>query len=479
MLTAYRIQALLRTQPLERLFVGESNHDSTQRVLIRRLLPGAPDAEKAETAAVFQQHLERLSCLTHPDTLPVHEYACGESGPFVVATDVPTGATLTELIESKGTFSSEVTASLGLAIANRLAHAHELSIVHGALSPQSVLINTQGNVALMDLGLAPMYLERLSARLQRFPAAWNAVFPIPGAVSPEVLKGELPTIQTDVYGLGVLMYTLLTGRTPFEGTAVLTQNAILLGTVPIQTSDAVSGVDDVLAGIIDRCLERAPEKRPADIMEVVSMLEPLAQPMSTVLDTIRAHAHSQLYVDRFESRLRVVDPAIASVDVPNPPSVAYLFSENDAPASEKELLNQLTPEQRQLFMRMTAQNSLRAEDRRGKVRFQIRRGMVLGAIVGVVAVMILWPSWMDESEEPTTSYRPTPVPMVAPNSEIVPNNSLEAMEQKTPIRSEEKVDGRPWRRPLEIRAEPVPIEGDEPLPDAPRTTDRSEKPSTH
>ncbi len=156
MLTAYRIQALLRTQPLERLFVGESHQDSSQRVLIRRLLPGAPDEEKAETAAVFQQHLERLSCLTHPDTLPVHEFSCGESGPFVVATDVPTGATLTELIESRGAFSSSVTASIGLAIAERLAHAHELSIVHGALHPQSVLINTQGNVVLMDLGLAPM-----------------------------------------------------------------------------------------------------------------------------------------------------------------------------------------------------------------------------------------------------------------------------------------------------------------------------------
>ena len=326
MLTAYRIQALLRTQPLERLYVGESTEDPSRRVLIRRLLPGAPDEEKAETATVFQQHLDRLAQLTHPDTLPVHEFSCGEAGPFVLATDVPTGVTAAELIESHGPLSSRQAASLGYAIATRLFHAHELSIIHGALHPGSVLVNGQGNVVLMDLGLAPMLLDRLSARLQRFPAAWNAVFPTPGAVSPEVLKGETPSVQTDVYGLGVLLYTLLTGRTPFEGTAVLAQNAILLGTVPIQTADAVPDVDVTLAGIVDRCLERDPSRRPADLSEIIAALETLADPMSTALDTLQSHVHNKPYVDRFESRLRVVDAAASSADLSEPPSGADLFS---------------------------------------------------------------------------------------------------------------------------------------------------------
>ena len=457
--------------------MGESTEDPSRRVLIRRLLPGAPDEEKAETATVFQQHLDRLAQLTHPDTLPVHEFSCGEAGPFVLATDVPTGVTAAELIESHGPLSSRQAASLGYAIATRLFHAHELSIIHGALHPGSVLVNGQGNVVLMDLGLAPMLLDRLSARLQRFPAAWNAVFPTPGAVSPEVLKGETPSVQTDVYGLGVLLYTLLTGRTPFEGTAVLAQNAILLGTVPIQTADAVPDVDVTLAGIVDRCLERDPSRRPADLSEIIAALETLADPMSTALDTLQSHVHNKPYVDRFESRLRVVDAAASSADLSEPPSVAYLFSDATVPSSEAELLRQLTPEQRHLFIRMTAENSVRDEGRHGRVRFQIRRGVVMGAIVGVVAVMILWPSWMDDTPDPSQPYTP-PAPVESSPADESVSADEEASEKENPIRLEERVDGRPWRRPMEIRPEPIPMEVDERARRGSRTTGRSGEPST-
>ena len=225
------------------MYAGVSSDDDARPVLVRRLLPGTPAEEREETAGVFQRHMERLSHLQDEGTLPVREYTRDPDGPFVLVTDVPRGQTLGELVERVGPFPVPVAAAIGVTLGERLVHAHEMGVVHGALHRDNVLMNRSGALAILEMGLVPMLMERLAGRLQRFPTAWNSLFPESGAVSPDVLRGEEVGSWTDVYGLGVLLYRMLTGLSPYEGTAVLAQNTILTGTAPVRIQDVLPDLD--------------------------------------------------------------------------------------------------------------------------------------------------------------------------------------------------------------------------------------------
>jgi len=434
---------------LERLYAGLAVGDDPRPVLVRRLLPGTPPEERVETAGVFQRHMDRLARLTDVGTLPVREYTSTSDGPFVFVTDVPSGVTLRELVEANGPLPLETTAAIGVALGERLVHAHGVGVIHGALHGDNVLLNQDGNLTIMEMGLVPMLMERLAGRLQRFPTAWVSIFPEAGAVSPDVLRGETLGPWTDVYGLGVLLYRMLTGAAPYEGTAVLAQNTILTGRAPVRVHHVLPEVDERVALLVDACLARDIATRPASVAEVVAGLQDIARPWVEVTSTLRSFLSNQSYFDRFESLLRVVNSDEA-MDDESEASVAYLFADTGEPLSEATLIQQMSPEQRRLFMHLTkhkAEGGLGGSNSMGD---QIKRGAVLGVIVAVVAILILWPGWMDSlgGGNQAESSSETPATSTAEDV-VIPHHGPEAH------------DERRWRRPLEILAQPSSEYSDE------------------
>lgn len=143
--------------------------------------------------------------------------------------------------------SQEVLAGLG--------HAHAGGVIHRDLKPENILIDTRGTVKIADFGLAKSHQAR------DYKTRAGVVLGTPEYISPEQATGEAATPSSDLYAVGIMLYELLTGRTPFEGKNDL---AILMGhvqTAPPPFSEVAPDLPEVLWTLVERALGKKPEQR--------------------------------------------------------------------------------------------------------------------------------------------------------------------------------------------------------------------------
>lgn len=399
-LARHHLQSLLAVRPLDRLYAG-TTMGSDSKVLIRQLLPGLPDDDGGRTAELFGRHMECLSRLTHPGTLPVREYAGAERGPFYYVTDVPVGITIAELVSAAGSLDASTVAGIALCVAERLAHAHDGGVFHLSVAPEQVLVSPDGAVTLLDLGLVPLLLERVNGRLRNVHQAWDFLFPTPGAVAPELLASEEVGSATDVYGLGILMHVMSCAVLPYSGSSVVAYNAILSGTHDTDPRRHYDEVPESLALLIQECLSRDPAARP-ELTDVIARLMPLGLPITEALDGYLPVVAPRKWTERFEPILRVVDGGRGRSNLePLSPAVVPLFSQDEPILTEAELLAAMSFEQRAIYMA-----GARAPSGGRTKTAQVRRGVALGILVAVVALMLALPNltaWFGTSSQPLGS----------------------------------------------------------------------------
>ncbi len=139
---------------------------------------------------------------------------------------------------------------MGVSVAEALDAAHAAGVVHGSLKPADVLIGRDGTVKVTDFGTATAGLASLAG-----PVA------VATYDSPEQLQGQAPTARSDLYALGILLYESLTGVPPFTGTDAVAITQRKLAESPIPPSVAAPGIPPGFDAIIDRLLERDPDRR--------------------------------------------------------------------------------------------------------------------------------------------------------------------------------------------------------------------------
>jgi serine/threonine protein kinase len=426
-LARHSLQSLLAVRPLDRVYAGALKKDRRE-VLVRQLLPGLPEAEREGTAEVFSRHMQRMSDLQLPGTLPVREFVGSAAGPLYFVTDIPVGITLGELVKAAGSLPVPVAAAIGMRLAELLEHAHALDVFHLGLHRNVVLISADYSVTLLDLGLVPMLLERVQGRLRQVHTAWDFLYPEPGFVAPELLTGEEAGAHTDVYGLGTLLYLLGTAAPPFSGSSVVAYNAILSGQ---QESDPRTHVPDLHEGfseLVTSCLDRDPLARP-EIGDVISALRQLALPLGDALDEYAPVLHDTSYIDRFEPLLRVVDGGHG--DEPEPerssPAVVPLFVDRNG-LTEAELLAQMSAEQRRIYMAGAHADPFPDQSR----STQLKRGMAAGLAIAVVAVMVLLPKLTKErpKQTPARANRAVPAAIVPVAAAPAPTELLRPAEDE-------------------------------------------------
>ncbi|MBT9555574.1 MAG: protein kinase [Myxococcales bacterium] len=408
-LAHHALQSLRVVRPFERVYAGQSRHADavSTAVLIRQLLPGLPDDQRPATATLFERTSERLSRLTDPRCLPVRERLDAGSGPFYLVTDAPSGITLAELNRSQGLLDSGVAARIVLDVAEALVQAHRFEVLHLGLHRGSVLLGRDARPMILDLGLVPFFLDGFAGRLQRVHPAWDSLFPEAAAVAPEVIAGEALGPHTDVYGLGILAFSLLTGQLPYDGASMVAYNSIVAGRSPVSPRLVVPTVDEGLATLIARCLDRRPENRPS-LHEVIAGLELVAVSRDDVAQRCSTALSDRAYLDRFDPILRVVDrpDSPEGPALPEPETVVPLFQFPGRSLSESELLARMSPEQRRIYL--TGGSVLSHRDTR---RTELRRGVLLGGIVAIIALLVFMPHLLSGSggAEPDPAATEAPV----------------------------------------------------------------------
>ncbi len=407
-LARHHLQSLLAVRPLERLYSGRAN-DGGADVLVHQVLPGLPAIECPAASRLFLEHFGRRAALSDPGTLPAREVAAREDGPFYYVTDVPSGTTLGELLRAAGSLPVPVAAAVTIAIGNRLEHAHAAGLFHWALHRDAVLLTPDGQTTVLDLGLVPFLDACAPDRLRQARSMWDILFPDPGAVAPELLAGEPLGRATDVYGLGALLYLLVTAVSPYPGRAMMAMNAILGSRRLPDPRREMPNLSPEIAELAMACIARRPEERPGSIGEVLAALQRHAATLPDALRSYGSVLSTTPYSTRYTPRLRLVAGGAEAADASPPeepaPVVVALFRQPAAQpgrSPEAALLTQMTTEQRTLYLaagnRRAGASELSAT--RLQRRLEIRRGAIVGALVALVLLVTGLPAWLDRQSQP-------------------------------------------------------------------------------
>ena len=224
---SYEIQAPLGEGGMGAVYQA---HDPTlQRTVAIKVL--AKQDEDASSRLL--QEARSASALNHPHICTVYEVGEHEGQAFIVMEHVE-GKPLSALIPADG-LPPESVIRYGTQIADALAHAHERGIVHRDLKSANVVITPEGRAKVLDFGLAARMpqadAEAVTKTQDAIPHAGMLVGTL-AYMAPEVLRGEAATARSDIWALGVLLYEMVSGRLPFEGTAVTEVIAATLKDTP-------------------------------------------------------------------------------------------------------------------------------------------------------------------------------------------------------------------------------------------------------
>ena len=230
-------------------------------VAIKRLEP--PLNEDPRTRARFDREGRALALLDHPNLVALLDRGSSENDDYLVFEYVD-GRSLKELIR-EGHISAEAFGLLIGQVAEGLASAHEQGIVHRDVKPQNILIDRQGHAKVSDFGIAtgPDWTRVTKA---------GAVIGSARYMSPEQIRSKPVDARSDIYSLGVVMYEMLTGHTPFDGHNMPEIARQHLQATPPPLTDARTPMPPGLDELVLRCLEKDPDDRFETMEELIGAL---------------------------------------------------------------------------------------------------------------------------------------------------------------------------------------------------------------
>jgi WD40 repeat protein/DNA-binding SARP family transcriptional activator len=210
-----------------------------REVAIKAIRPAL--ANDPEFIRRFEAEAQVVARLEHANIVPLYDYWREPGAAYLVMRWIR-GGSLDEA-SRRSPFALETVARLEEQIANALAFAHRLGVVHGDLKPANVLLDEEGNAYLSDFGI--------TADLRGLRAEERDLRLSPAYLSPEQIRGEPATPATDIYCLGLLLYQVLCGGYPFSGTppVLLLQKQLHepLPPVTARRPELSGAIDDVIA----------------------------------------------------------------------------------------------------------------------------------------------------------------------------------------------------------------------------------------
>ncbi|HEY9478955.1 MAG TPA: serine/threonine-protein kinase [Gemmatimonadaceae bacterium] len=235
-------------------------------VALKVLAPGPRSTEEGRER--FRREARTAAQLAHPNIVPVYAYGETANLSYIVMQYVD-GESLGDRLGRAGRLRAGEVRRIMAELALALDYAHAEGVVHRDLKPENVLLGRSGRVMLADFSVA----TRPSWDPQ--PGDAHRAFGTPHFMSPEQAAGELDIDgRSDLYGLGVLGYLMLSGELPVQGRSFAEIAAgHVNGCVP-RLHDAVPGVPRDLAAAIERCLARVSTHRWRHARDLYSFLVP-------------------------------------------------------------------------------------------------------------------------------------------------------------------------------------------------------------
>jgi serine/threonine protein kinase len=231
----------------------------------------------------FLREAKLTSRLNHPNAVSVLDFGQSRDGNFYLVMELLRGRTLGQLLIAERRLSPDRVRRIGIQICGALAQAHRLAILHRDLKPSNVMLLDepagQDVVKVLDFGVG----KSLSAETTTGPlTGTGAIVGTPAYMPPEMIHGRDVDHRGDLYSLGVLLYQLAIGRTPFHGSTLPALLHQLVNDQPVPPH--AYGIPEPLAGVIARLIAKNPDDRPSDAATVAAdlMRRPETAPTVTV-----------------------------------------------------------------------------------------------------------------------------------------------------------------------------------------------------
>lgn len=294
-----------RYKVLERLGCGRNSNVflceqlSMRRKVVLKILPLAK-AESPLALARFDREARAAGALHHPNI--VHTYDNGqEKDLHFLVMEYVDGSSLEEIVQKYGPMAIDRAAAYIRQAAIGLQHLHQTGLIHRDIKPANLLLERQGTIKILDLGLARFFHDHKDILTQQYDP--RAILGTADYVSPEqAFHGQGVDTRTDLYSLGATFYFLLAGRTPFAGNAVAQKLLYHLTKEPVPLRTLRPEIPKKLAAVVEKMMAKDREQRYQDAAAVVAVLTPwtqtaVAPPPACEMPQLSSAAQSAGYIE--------------------------------------------------------------------------------------------------------------------------------------------------------------------------------------
>ena len=218
----------------------------------------------------FKNESKAISILDHPNIVKVYDVSVTDKLQYIVMEYID-GITLKEYLKQRGgALTWKEVVHFATQMLSALEHAHSKGIVHRDVKPQNIMLQADGSIKMMDFGIARF------SRAQSQTISDKAIGSV-HYISPEQAKGDHTDARTDIYSVGVMLYEMLSGRLPFDGTGTVSIAIMQISEKPKPLAEVAPNVPEGLRQITEKAMEKDPADRYQSAAEMLEAIKAFKQ----------------------------------------------------------------------------------------------------------------------------------------------------------------------------------------------------------
>jgi eukaryotic-like serine/threonine-protein kinase len=303
----YRIQRKLGAGGMADVYLAE-DQELGRRVAIKIL--NGRHANDDQFIERFRREAKNAAALNHPNIVSIYDRGEAEDT-YYIAMEFLDGRTLKELIVGRGAAPINVAVEYARQILSALRFAHRHGIVHRDIKPHNVMVDAEGRVKVTDFGIARAGTSQMTET--------GSIVGTAQYLSPEQARGGEIDPRSDLYSLGVVLYELLTGKTPFDGETPVEIAMKHLSNAPQPPSKLRQDIPPELDMVVLRALAKNPDDRYQSADEMEADLERVARGARVSAATVDSATQ---VLSRPAAAAAVVGGATAATMIATPASAA-------------------------------------------------------------------------------------------------------------------------------------------------------------